>query len=110
MKRTNMKRTYVSLALLFLGTQLSAYSHALESKKSTVDTLTTEEAATSKKFEAEDIFELEYASAPQVSPDGKWVIYTRRSHDVMTDGTRSNLWISRTDGSLHRPLLSGKKA
>lgn len=109
-KGTNMKRTHVSIALLLLSTHLTGYSYAFEGNNSTAITSQTEEAATSKKFEAEDIFELEYASAPQVSPDGKWVIYTRRSHDVMTDGTRSNLWISRTDGSLHRPLLSGKKA
>lgn len=61
------------------------------------------------RFEAKDIFDLEYAADPQVSPDGKSVVYVRRAHDIMTDSTRSNLWIAATDGSDNRPLMSGKK-
>lgn len=61
-------------------------------------------------FEAKDIFELEYATSPAVSPDGKQVVYVRRSNDIMSDSTRSNLWISDAAGNSNRPLLSGKKA
>lgn len=67
-------------------------------------------AAATKKFEALDVFELEYASSPAVSPDGKWIVYVRRSNDIMTDSTRSNLWIVSSDGADHRPLLSGTHA
>ncbi len=67
-------------------------------------------AADESRFSAEDIFNLEYAASPQVSPDGKSVVYVRRSNDIMTDSTRANLWIASVDGSGHRPLLSGKKA
>ncbi|GHF30825.1 acyl-peptide hydrolase [Kordiimonas sediminis] len=59
------------------------------------------------KFNAIDVFELEYASSPQVSPDGKQILYSRRSNDIMTDSTRSNLWIINRDGTDHRPVLSG---
>jgi len=59
-------------------------------------------------FTSEDVFELEVASGPRVSPDGKHVIYVRRSNDIMADRTRSNIWIAAADGSDHRPLLSGK--
>lgn len=55
-----------------------------------------------------DIFELEYAADPQISPDGALVAYVRRSHDIMTDRARSNIWVASADGSDHRPLLSGK--
>lgn len=61
-------------------------------------------------FEAKDVFELEYATSPAVSPDGKQVVYVRRSNDIMTDSTRSNLWIADADGASNRPLMSGKKA
>jgi dipeptidyl aminopeptidase/acylaminoacyl peptidase len=57
-------------------------------------------------FQPEDIFALEVASSPQVSPDGKKVIYVRRSNDIMTDSTRSSIWIADTKGDSHRPLLS----
>ena len=55
-----------------------------------------------------DVFELEYADDPQISPDGNVIVYVRRSHDIMTDRARSNIWVASADGGDHRPLLSGK--
>jgi len=54
-----------------------------------------------------DVFQLEIAGDPQISPDGSQVAYARRSNDIMTDRTRSNIWIVGTNGRGHRPLLSG---
>lgn len=54
-----------------------------------------------------DIFDLEIAADPQISPNGERVAYVRRSMDIMTDQARGNLWIVNTDGSRHRPLVSG---
>ena len=36
-------------------------------------------------FESMDVFELEYAADPQISPDGEHVVYVRTSMDVMAD-------------------------
>ena len=58
-------------------------------------------------FSADDVFELEYASDPRISPDGRRIVYERRANDIMTDSTRSNLWVVNVDGSGHRPLVSG---
>ncbi|HUD95942.1 MAG TPA: S9 family peptidase [Woeseiaceae bacterium] len=60
------------------------------------------------RFKATDVFELEHAADPRISPDGRQVVYVRRSNDIMTDSSRSNLWIVSSDGSDHRPLLSGR--
>ena len=68
-----------------------------------------DEVASDRYFQSEDVFGLEVASDPRVSPDGEQVIYVRRSNDIMTDRTRSNIWIADADGESHRPLLSGKK-
>ena len=54
-----------------------------------------------------DIFDLEYALDPQVSPDGDRVAYLRQSMDIMTDRATTNIWIVDADGSDHRPVLSG---
>ena len=59
------------------------------------------------RFVATDVFELEYANDPQVSPDGDQIVYERRSNDIMTDKARSNLWIVNTIGGGHRPIVSG---
>src|SRR5262245_31081587 len=64
-------------------------------------------AAGKARFKAEDVFKLEFASDPQVSPDGKRVIYVRNFLDIMKDRRRSNLWIINTDGTHHQALTSG---
>ena len=55
-----------------------------------------------------DIFQLEYAADPAISPDGAWIAYVRRWSDPMTDRRYSNIWVVKRDGSGHRPLTSGK--
>ncbi len=62
----------------------------------------------SDRFTPEDVFELEIATDPQISPDGASVAYVRRSMDIMIDKARANIWIVNADGGGHRPLLSGK--
>ena len=70
--------------------------------------LLTAAAAEVKKLKPIDVFDLEMAASPQISPDGKRVIYVRQFADVMEDRRRSNLWIVNTDGMEHRPLTTGK--
>ena len=43
-------------------------------------------------FSYMDLFDLQYASDPQISPDGQWVVYRRMGYDVMTDKSKGNLW------------------
>lgn len=62
-----------------------------------------------KTFQLKNVFDLEYASDPQISPDGERVVYVRNFMDIMTDKRRSNLWIINTDGTEHRPLTSGNR-
>ena len=59
------------------------------------------------KFEPMDVFDLEWATDPRVSPDGRTIVYVRKSNDIMKDRERSNLWQVSVDGTNHRPLYSG---
>ncbi|MFC1639780.1 prolyl oligopeptidase family serine peptidase [Gemmatimonadota bacterium] len=63
--------------------------------------------AQDNRFTAEDVFQLERAVDPQISPDGNQIVYVRTGLDIMTDRSRSSLWIVNTDGSDHRPLVTG---
>jgi dipeptidyl aminopeptidase/acylaminoacyl peptidase len=54
-----------------------------------------------------DVFNLQYAADPQISPDGKRIVYTRQFSDVMTDKHASNLWIVSFDGADDRALTTG---
>jgi acylaminoacyl-peptidase len=58
-------------------------------------------------LELTDIFDMEYVSEPQISPDGSKIIYVRNFKDIMTDKNHSNLWIINYDGSQNRPLTTG---
>ena len=64
-------------------------------------------AAADDAFLNTDVFELDVAADPQISPDGSRIAYARRSMDIMTDRAVSNIWIIDADGRNHRPLLSG---
>ena len=67
-------------------------------------------AKLSKKLELIDIFNLEYVSDPQISPDGKTIVYVRNYKDIMTDKNLSNLWMINFDGSHNRPLTAGSQS
>ena len=54
-----------------------------------------------------DVFEFQFAGDPQISPDGKRVVYVRQFSDIMSDKRHSNLWIVNADGSEHRALTTG---
>ena len=54
-----------------------------------------------------DVFELEVAMDPQISPDGSKIAYVRAANDIMTDSTLNNIWLVSSDGADQRPLLSG---
>jgi dipeptidyl aminopeptidase/acylaminoacyl peptidase len=57
-------------------------------------------------FNALDVFGLQYASDPQIHPDGDWIVYRRMGFDILADRAVGNLWLLKTDGSLHQKLTS----
>jgi dipeptidyl aminopeptidase/acylaminoacyl peptidase len=59
-------------------------------------------------FQPSDIFRIEFAFDPQISPDGARIVYTRQSSDAATDTRYSNLWVLGADGRDHRPLTDGR--
>ncbi len=59
-----------------------------------------------KNFSYLDVFDLQYVSDPQISPDGEWVVYRRMGFDIMKDKSNGNLWMIKSDGSDHQKLTS----
>jgi Tol biopolymer transport system component len=45
---------------------------------------------------------------PKWSPDGQWLLYNRCAHLEDPGHDRSDLWISRSDASEHRELITGQ--
>ncbi len=68
-----------------------------------------ETKAAEKSFHLLDdatFFEMETVSGPQISPDGKQVLFVRGWIDKMNDRARRNLWITDTDGKRLRELTN----
>jgi acylaminoacyl-peptidase len=58
-------------------------------------------------FSADDVFELEWARDPSISPDGSQVLWVRSGFDRMSDKARGTLWLTDVETGLSEPLLGG---
>jgi dipeptidyl aminopeptidase/acylaminoacyl peptidase len=88
-----MKGIRVALAALALGTSVAAIAAPADGPN--------------PRFTGSDLFNLAAASDPQISPDGRWIAYVRRSNDIMTDRARSSIWLIDVAGGEQRPLVAG---
>ena len=100
----SVKKRFAIWAALFSVGTLAMPATVLASNET--ESFTTD---SERYFKSEDIFNLEYVSEVQVSPNGKNIAYVRRSNDIMSDSSRANVWLASVDGKSHRPLLSSKK-
>src|SRR5271170_3128621 len=55
-------------------------------------------------FQPLDVFDLQWVSDPQISPDGRNIAYVRISFDIKTDRPRGTVWLIGADGKHARPL------
>ena len=83
------------LAALFAATALAIPAHAAPA------------TGPSRYFTGADLFNLEVATDPQISPDGKTIAYVRKSNDIMTDKARQTIWLVDAASGQQRPLEAG---
>jgi acylaminoacyl-peptidase len=58
-------------------------------------------------FAPMDVFSLQWAENPQLSPDGERLVYQRRFFDPMKDVRRSNLWLLDAKTGAAEPVTTG---
>ncbi|QVM86079.1 alpha/beta hydrolase family protein [Novosphingobium decolorationis] len=68
------------------------------------------EAGPERGFVPGDLFRLQGVTDPQISPDGKQVVYVRQAADIMTDRAVPSLWLVDVASGTQRPLVAGKGA
>ena len=85
-----------SLLALFAGASIFA-----------TPVLAQDAASTVSRFEGRDIFALQVAADPQISPDGRSVAYVRRQGDIMTDRQKGAIWLVDVASGRQRPLVEG---
>ena len=59
------------------------------------------------RFTGADLFSLAAASDPQISPDGRYIAYVRRSNDIMSDRAVSAIWLIDTRTGKEIPIAAG---
>ncbi len=64
--------------------------------------------AAAPPLSSDTLFDWRTPGSPQISPDGRRIVYTLETPDRFADTFHSNLWMVATDGKDHRPLTSGK--
>jgi dipeptidyl aminopeptidase/acylaminoacyl peptidase len=63
-----------------------------------------------RPVELDDLNRVAAVSEPQISPDGRRVIYSVRTVDAVADRGSSDLWMAAWDGSENRRLTFGKES
>src|ERR1700727_819154 len=92
-KRSSMAKR-VSMSIRFSAAALLALSFASPGFAQ----------AAKPAFKPMDVFDLQWASDPEVSPDGRNIAYVRMGYDVKTDRARGTVWLVGADGKNERPL------
>lgn len=64
-------------------------------------------AADARPLDYHDVFGLEYADSPAISPDGDHVVYVRRHMDSQTDRNLGQIWLIDLDSGQQQPLTDG---
>ncbi len=82
-----MMARFSAAALLALGAAHTGYAQAQK-----------------PAFKPMDVFDLQWAADPEVSPDGRNIAYVRMGFDVKTDRARGSVWLVGVDGKNERPL------
>src|SRR5262249_7660168 len=65
-----------------------------------------------RPMKLDDLFKFKRVSDPQISPDGKWVVYVVGSVDLEGNKVSASLWLAATDGKSELRQLTnapGKK-
>jgi dipeptidyl aminopeptidase/acylaminoacyl peptidase len=57
-------------------------------------------------FTVHDLLALDRIAGPAASPDGRWIVFSRRKTDLDADRGRTDLWLVKSDGTGLRQLTS----
>ncbi|MBW2493597.1 MAG: S9 family peptidase [Deltaproteobacteria bacterium] len=72
------------LLVILIGATAAQPTHAAEERR---------------RLTVDDLSAVKQVSVPQISPDGNWVAYAITEVDVKADTHRSDIWLTRWDGS-----------
>ena len=92
-------RHTLSACALALSTCVLALSVSLPAAAAPAD-------GPARKFEGRDLFALQYASDPQIRPDGHAVAYVRATNNVLIDRAQQSIWSVDLDTGIQTPVVA----
>jgi len=92
------RSTAVLFAVVFAFTLAATLTHSARAQ------------SRSDRLGVELFMDWELAASPQVSPDGKQIVYTRRWADKVNDKYEDEVWIMDADGGRNRFFAKGSQA
>src|SRR3712207_5354219 len=101
-----------TLALVLIAPAAAGQDQSERAQASTTSEArsTTATRRAANRIQLEQYLDWEDVQDPQLSPDGRQIIYTRRWVDKLNDRWESSLWIMSSDGSRNRFLVNGSGA
>ncbi|QEG23553.1 S9 family peptidase [Mariniblastus fucicola] len=97
-------RKFSAFFAAFLLLLLSGSHSIVAQKQLSEDTDQTAKSTNDSLFQPKDIFQLEFASDAQISPDGSTIVYRRNWFDIMNDRSVGDLWMINAAGK-HLPMI-----
>lgn len=91
--------------LMLCATPLQAQDN-ISSDAATAAPSATANPLPDSRFNARDLFDLEVAVDPQISPDGSQIAYVRRANDIMRDAPRGTIWMVNAASGTQRPIAA----
>ncbi len=88
MKKTGFLTTIAIVSATCIAVPLQA-----QSPSSTENAQGSQQTEPNRNFTGQNLFDLAYATDPQISPDGESIVYVRRQNDIMTDRAVSSIWM-----------------
>src|SRR5262245_11241107 len=62
-----------------------------------------------RPMDFDDVMKLKTVGSPQISPDGKWIVYTVNAADMKENTYNSDLWLISASGGPPRQLTNNPK-
>jgi len=86
---------------------LSPFAALLAAASFSIPAMAAPATGPTRYLTGSDLFNLEVATDPQISPDGRTIAYVRKSNDIMTDKARPTIWLVDVATGQQRPLEAG---
>ena len=102
-----LKSVFLAASALSFAASPAAFAQTSSEAPSEAATKASDRTGPNQTFTGEDLFDLAYATDPQISPDGNRIAYVRQQNDIMADRAVSSIWMVDVSSGEQTPFAGG---